>query len=333
MSLMLSVIVPLHNAGSLFEPFLASLLAQHERRLEVIIVNDGSTDGSGDIAHRYAAQHPHIRVIDQANAGVSNARNAGLAIARGKYVAFPDADDLLAPEMYSTLLEQAEKHQLDVMQCNGERYFASQDELKPIFPAQRLSSTAVIDGVQWFERALKSRRFIHVVWLAIYRLDFIKQHRLYFEPGLHHQDIPWTTEVMFNAQRVKYLSKPLYRQRVHDRSISNRRRTGNANVQYQRHYMKIVEMLTQLNHRYADKIDLRPAFHWQIAREALGICHSIRREPELTAQCRIIEEFYRRGIDKAMAANARGIKQGWHVMLWRHRLKQWHGRSGCSQPA
>ena len=134
MSLMLSVIVPMHNVGELLEPFLASLLAQREQRLEVIIVNDGSTDGSGETAHRYAAAHPHIRVIDQANAGVSNARNAGLALARGKYVAFPDADDLLAPDMYSTLLEQAERHQLDVMQCNGERYFASEDELQPIFP-------------------------------------------------------------------------------------------------------------------------------------------------------------------------------------------------------
>ena len=165
MSLMLSVIVPMHNAGELLEPFLASLLAQREQRLEVIIVNDGSTDGSGEIAHRYAAAHPHIRVIDQANAGVSNARNAGLAVARGKYVAFPDADDVLAPDMYSTLLEQAEQHQLDVMQCNGERYFTSQDELQPIFPEARLRTTDVITGVQWFERALKSRKFIHVVWL------------------------------------------------------------------------------------------------------------------------------------------------------------------------
>lgn len=140
MSLMLSVIVPMHNAGELLEPFLASLLAQREQRLEVIIVNDGSTDGSGETAHRYAAAHPHIRVIDQANAGVSNARNAGLAVARGKYVAFPDADDLLAPDMYSTLLEQAEQHQLDVMQCNGERYFASEDELQPIFPEARLQT-------------------------------------------------------------------------------------------------------------------------------------------------------------------------------------------------
>jgi heptose III glucuronosyltransferase len=329
MSLKLSVIVPLHNVGELFIPFLESLLAQQEQQLEVIIVNDGSTDGSGDIAHRYAAQHQHISVIDQANAGVSSARNAGLAVARGKYIAFPDADDLLAPEMYSTLIAQAERYQLDVMQCNGERYFASNDELQPIIPQQRLKDTAVISGSQWLEKALKSRRFIHVVWLAVYRLDFIRQHQLYFEPGLHHQDIPWTTEVMFNAQRVKYLSKPLYRQRVHDRSISNRRRTGQANVEYQRHYMQIVEMLVALNQRYGQKIPLCSAFYWQITREALGICHSIRREPELQAQQQITEEFYRRGIDQAMIANMRGIKQIWQVMLWRYRLKQWRSNSRC----
>lgn len=327
MSLKLSVIVPLHNAGELFVPFLASLLAQQEQSLEVIIVNDGSTDGSGEIAHRYAAQHPHISVIDQANAGVSNARNAGLAVARGKYVAFPDADDVLAPEMYSTLIEQAEKYQLDVMQCNGERYFARHGEQQLIIPLQRLKDTSVLSGTQWLEKALKSRRFIHVVWLAVYRLDFIRQHQLYFEPGLHHQDIPWTTEVMFNAQRVKYLSKPLYRQRVHDRSISNRRRVGLANVEYQRHYMKIVEMLVALNQRYSQKIALCSAFHWQITREALGICHCIRREPEPGAQQQITEEFYRRGINRAMIANMRGIKQAWQVTLWRRRLKQWRSNS------
>jgi len=333
MPLILSVIVPLHNAGALFEPFMASLLAQDERRLEVIIVNDGSTDGSGAIAHRYARQYPHITVIDQPNSGVSCARNAGLAIAQGKYVAFPDADDLLAPEMYSTLVALAEQEQLDVMQCNGQRYFSRENELQEIIPQKRLGDTGVISGAQWLERALKTRKFIHVVWLAVYRLDFIKRHQLYFEPGLHHQDIPWTTEVMFNAQRVKYLSKALYRQRVHDQSISNRRRTGKANVEYQRHYMKIVEMLVVLNQRYADKMVIRPAFHWQIAREALGICHSIRREPEPAAQCQITGEFYQRGIDRTMAANARGLKQIWHVTLWLHRLKQWRDCDHCSQPA
>jgi heptose III glucuronosyltransferase len=138
---------------------------------------------------------------------------------------------------------------------------------------------------------------------------------------------------MFNAQRVKYLGKALYRQRVHGQSISNRRRTGKANVEYQRHYMKIVAMLVALNRRYADKIAIRPAFHWQITREALGICHSIRREPELAAQCRITDEFFQLGIDRAMVDNARGLKQGWHVILWLHRLKQWRHGDPCSLPA
>lgn len=330
MSLKLSVIVPLYNAGELFIPFLESLLAQHERQLEVIIVNDGSTDGSGAIAQSYAAQHPHIRIIEQANAGVSSARNAGLAAARGKYVAFPDADDVLAPDMYSTLLEMAEKYQLDVMQCNGERYFPLSGESHAIMPPERLKDTAVISGAAWLEKALKSRRFIHVVWLAVYRLDFIKQHQLYFEPGLHHQDIPWTTEVMFNAQRVKYLSKPLYRQRVHDRSISNRCRTGQANVDYQRHYIKIVSMLLALNQRYHNKISICSAFHWQITREALGICHAIRREPEPQAQQQIIADIYQHGIDHAMTSNVRGVKQAWQVMLWLYRLKQWRGKEAPS---
>ncbi|WP_411705956.1 glycosyltransferase [Edaphovirga cremea] len=324
MTPILSVIVPLHNAGNLFIPFLESLIAQKEKNIEIIIINDGSTDGSGEIARHYCEEHTFITVIDQVNSGVSIARNAGINIARGKYVAFPDADDVLAPEMYSTLINHAESNELDVMQCNGQRYWESNGELTPIIPPKRLESTGVIDGVTFFNRALKTQRFIHVVWLAIYRLDFIIKNNLFFEPGLHHQDIPWTTEVMLNAERVQYLSTPLYRQRIHQRSISNRVRVGQANVEYQRHYMKIVKMLTALNDQYSEKIKGFPMFHWQITREALGICHSIRREPESSAQQQIAHEFYQHDIISDMVRNTYGIKQGWQVMLWLHRLKKWH---------
>ncbi|WP_127959434.1 glycosyltransferase [Serratia microhaemolytica] len=326
MSTMLSVVVPVHNPGELFVPFLQSLLAQEQQQLEVILVNDGSTDGSAEVAHQYAEKYPHIQVIDQTNQGVSCARNAGLAIATGKYIAFPDADDLLSPKLYSTLLAQAEQYQLDVMQCNGERYFANSGKRSLIIPQQRLQDSEVISGTQFLQRALQTKRFIHVVWLAVYRLEFIRQHQCYFEPGLHHQDIPWTTEVMFNAQRVKYLSQPLYRQYIHDRSISNRPRVGQANVEYQRHYMKIVDMLAALNKRYSKKIAIRSAFPWQITREALGICHAIRREPELQAQQQITAEFFQRGTYRAMIINCRGLRQLWQVLLWVYRLRRWRVR-------
>ena len=82
----LSIITPMFNAGAMFETFMQSLLAQSLTDLEIIIVDDGSTDGSGERAEAYAQQHPHVQVIHQANGGVSRARNAGLAAAKGKYV-------------------------------------------------------------------------------------------------------------------------------------------------------------------------------------------------------------------------------------------------------
>ncbi len=85
---LLSIITPMYNAGSMFDEFMQSLLAQTLTLLEIIIVDDGSTDGSGERADQYAQQHSYIRVIHQENGGVSHARNAGLAIARGKYVTF-----------------------------------------------------------------------------------------------------------------------------------------------------------------------------------------------------------------------------------------------------
>lgn len=88
-----SIIVPLYNAGADFNACMASLIAQTWSALEIIIVNDGSTDHSVEIAKHYAEHYPHVRLLHQANAGASVARNLGLQAATGDYVAFVDADD------------------------------------------------------------------------------------------------------------------------------------------------------------------------------------------------------------------------------------------------
>ena len=100
----ISVIVPVYNAEPYLPQCLESILAQDYRDFELILVNDGSTDSSGDICERYAARDSRIRVITQSNGGVSNARNAGLDVASGKYVAFVDADDWVDPDYLSILL-------------------------------------------------------------------------------------------------------------------------------------------------------------------------------------------------------------------------------------
>ncbi|TCL05558.1 MULTISPECIES: glycosyltransferase [Sodalis] len=319
----LSVIVPLYNAGSMFEDFMRSLVAQTLKDLEIIIVNDGSTDGSDALARLYAERYENIIVIDQPNGGVSRARNAGMAIASGEYVTFPDADDRLYPDMYRTLVDMAQRDDLDVAQCNGERYFMGSKEIKTLIPLDRLTSTDVLDGPTWLHKALGTRRYLHVVWLGIYRLSLIKQLNLQFVPGLHHQDIPWTTELMLNAGRVRYTQEVFYRYYIHDQSISNQKRTGMKNVEYQRHYIRIAELLEDINHRYRGKVKMYREFPLQVTHEALSVCHAVRREPDPVARQLILNDIFASGTHKRMIRNARGIKQWYQLLLWLRRIYAW----------
>ena len=323
----LSVIVPVYNPGALFAPFMDSLLGQTYQDLEIILVDDGSTDGSRERVDEYCRHAENIRAIHQPNGGVSRARNTGMQVATGKYVAFPDADDILDPALYSTLMQLALADDLDAVQCNARRVSSSADAGQVLFPPERLHSTGVMNGQAWLTRALRTRRYLHVVWLGVYRTALIRQAGLDFVPGLHHQDILWTTEFMLNARRVRYTGQTLYRYLVHAQSISNRRRTGRANVIYQRHYLKICRLLEKINQRYQGATTISSTLHWQITREALTVCHAIRREPDQAAKQVMIADIWRTKTHWRMLRNARGIRQWYHLLLWLSRLMLWRNNS------
>ncbi|NIF21308.1 glycosyltransferase [Candidatus Pantoea multigeneris] len=320
MNFLLTIVVPVYNPGALLKPFLESLRQQTLLSREIILVDDGCTDGSAELLNAFAQQHVDVLVINQRRQGVSCARNAGIKMARGKYIAFPDADDQLLPEMYATLVAQAEENQLNAVQCNGVRVY-SPEHNKQIFPDHCFRNTEVMSGASWLQMALSSRRYLHVVWLGIYRLDNLRDWQLMFEPGLHHQDIPWTTEFMLLAPRVQYRHEILYQQTMHAQSISHRSRQGIENVEYQRHYMKIVAMLVQLNQQYYAQTRSRPALNWQLTREALSICHCARREPVIEARQQIASAFFQHGLHKEIWKNCRGVKQRWQVILWLYRMR------------
>ncbi|MBU5647811.1 glycosyltransferase, partial [Pluralibacter sp. S54_ASV_43] len=234
----LSVIIPLYNAGNDFKACMESLIAQTWTALEIIIVNDGSTDNSVDIAKYYAENYPHVRLLHQANAGASVARNRGMEIATGKYIAFVDADDLVYPHMYETLMTMALEDDLDVAQCNADWSERDTGVTWQSIPTDRIRSTGVLTGPDWLRMALSSRRWTHVVWMGVYRREVIEKNNIRFIPGLHHQDIVWTTEFMFNALRARYTEESLYKYFLHNNSVSRLKRQGNKNLNYQRHYIK-----------------------------------------------------------------------------------------------
>lgn len=121
----ISIIVPAYNIETYLARTLDSILAQTYRNLEVIVVNDGSKDGTGAVLDRFAALDPRIRAIHKENGGVTSARLRGLAEATGEWIGFVDGDDLVEPDMYERLLENALKYGADISHCGYRMVFPS----------------------------------------------------------------------------------------------------------------------------------------------------------------------------------------------------------------
>ena len=113
----LSVIIPAYNCADTVGETIDSILAQDISFMEVIVVNDGSTDRTGDVLREYAQKEKRVRIFTTQNKGPAHARNYGIAAAQGEYIAFADSDDLLRPGMYAALLSLAEENRLDVAAC------------------------------------------------------------------------------------------------------------------------------------------------------------------------------------------------------------------------
>jgi len=319
---LLSIIAAVYNGEKFLESFFKSIASQKLENYELIIVNDGSTDSSLEILNSWRAEFSEMKIITQPNQGVSAARNTGMVEAKGKYLAFPDIDDKLYPGMYQTLLDMAEKGNLDIATCNGRYVYEEKRESKPIFPREKLTSTGVISGAEWIKIALGSRKFLHVTWLNIYRHDFILHHNFSFEPGLRHQDIPWTTEALLAAERVQYTDKQFYDYYIHSESVSHLPDTDETLVRSAHHYMKILEMLDTINRRYADKVRHIRACRWQIAKEGLGIIHTIDQIKSSETQRRLVKELFDRGIWQLIWTNAEDLRLRWRLGRRYFRLKR-----------
>lgn len=319
---LLSIVVAVYNGEQFLSQFFECIEQQALESYELILVNDGSTDASQSIMEAWQSRLQNVKIIQQANQGVSVARNSGLKLATGKYLTFPDIDDKLYSGMYQTLLEMAEKGSLDVATCNGRYIYEENRPSQPIFPLNRLSSTGVMPGYLWLKQALNSHKFLHVTWLNIYRRAFITEHGFHFEPGLRHQDIPWTTEVLLTAERVQYTDRQFYDYYIHSGSVSHKPDTDDTLIRSAQHYMKILEMLEAINQRYTDKTRNIKAFRWQIAKEGLGIIHTIDKMKDRTKQQTLIREFFERGIWQLIWKNAHDLRLRWRLGRRYFRLKK-----------
>ena len=124
----ISVIVPVYNIENYIEKTVESIRNQTYKNLEIILVDDGSSDNSGRILDEIAAKDSRIKVIHQENGGVTSARISGIKMATGEWIGFVDGDDFIEPDMYDVLLKNAIKHQADISHCGYQMVFQNRTD-------------------------------------------------------------------------------------------------------------------------------------------------------------------------------------------------------------
>jgi heptose III glucuronosyltransferase len=240
-----SLIVPVYNVGKWLPVCLDSIFSQDFTDLEVIAVNDGSTDNSADILADYAARELRLQVIHQKNRGLAGARNVGLDAARGRYVWFVDSDDLLCANAVSYLHALATREKTEILLFNAERFFDERESSGPRIHS-KVVPTKAVRGEKWIQQACAAREFTHFAWLAFFERAFLVRHGLRFHEGIAHEDIPWTTTCLLRAGRMIYTDRALYRYRQNPASI-----TGSVDDKRVIHriesYFTIVKLLQAAN--------------------------------------------------------------------------------------
>lgn len=216
---LVTVIIPVYNAAPDLARCIESVRRQSYRNLEIFLINDGSRDASGPICHMYGRIDPRVHVIDQENAGVSAARNAGIAAAHGKYMQFVDSDDYLAPDATATLLLRAERAGADLVISHYYRIDGKNKTSHGFLKRQD-----VMDQKE-FARELMDEPasfYYGVLWNKLYRTAIIRDNGI-----LCREELNWSEDFLFNLEYIRYahrfcaVTKPVYYYVSNEKSITH----------------------------------------------------------------------------------------------------------------
>jgi glycosyltransferase involved in cell wall biosynthesis len=196
----ISLIIPIYNVEQYLEECLLSVANQDYDNLEVIMVNDGSTDSSPDIAGVFADTHDHFKLINQKNGGLSAARNRGLKEAAGRYLTFLDSDDFIDSQMVSKMYRLITENSADIAKC-GFLMFDDQTKEAKRFKVDMPEFT-VIDTRDDMMMAYMNCEIDMVVWNAIYKRELFDGVR--FPEGLNYEDHYATPKILSNAEKFVY---------------------------------------------------------------------------------------------------------------------------------
>ena len=268
-----SVIIPVYNVEEYLRECLDSIIKQTLCEIEIICINDGSTDSSPTILDEYKAIDERVLIIAQENRGLSGARNTGIERAQGKYIYFIDSDDMLKQDALYELYELAENETLDILFFDSEVLYEDDDIIAKSGHLTKTFYTRIQDyqrtakGSDVFSKMMANDEYRSMACMYLTRTAHITENNLRFYEGIYHEDDLYTFLCTINAGRVAHIKKPYYIRRVRANSIMTAARGF-------RHFHGYLTAFTHIltdsvNGKYADDIQMQINRYLEGIRNAL----------------------------------------------------------------
>ncbi len=219
----ISVIIPVYNVEQYLRECLDSIIHQTFKDIEIICVNDGSTDESLQILEEYRAKDPRITVISQTNRGLSGARNKGMQYAQGDYLYFIDSDDILDTNALDVLIQLATNLDLDGVAFGIEPFYETEKLFQSnphfVYYDNAIQATGVLSGLDFMKEMKDQDAFIPHACRAIWRRATLQDNDIFFPEGIIHEDNLFSFLAYMSADRVVQIPDKFYKRRVRPNSI------------------------------------------------------------------------------------------------------------------
>lgn len=219
----ISIIVPVYNVEKYLLDCLNSIAKQNLHNVEVLLINDGSTDKSGDICQKFVNKYDYFKMIEQKNGGLSSARNTGLSNASGEYVQFIDSDDILTEGSVDKILNYINLYKPDTLKIGFDRF----TENIPDTNGANKNSVIFESGYQSLQKLMENI-YDNYSWSYIAKKKIYTKNHIVFPEGRNYEDMATTYKILANSQYCLILNEKLYLYRIREGSISNHKNKKNA---------------------------------------------------------------------------------------------------------
>ena len=271
--ILVSIIVPVYNTEEYLDRCLDSIQNQTLKEIEIIVVNDGSTDSSLEIIKKHMNEDNRIVLIDQENGGQSAARNSGIKIAKGQYIGFVDSDDYIEKNMYESLYNMCKKNETDIAICN---LYKINGESKEIWNKRIKDEFIDIDkyGIEnYIMDYIRSYRHSNEVYIRLFKSELIKNNNIYFDINSDKdmkeigEDMIYNIKTIIYAKSIISTNKPYYYYIV---------REGSAMTSEKKQlFLRYINMIKKLNAFLCERINNKELVDRLTSMLLISICKEV----------------------------------------------------------